>query len=85
MKVTLGIMPDFAGVEDRGLRADLVIDGKAADRAGMKNGDIITAINGKPVSDVYDYMDRMAEFEHGMTITVEAIRGKEKKVFMVQL
>ncbi len=85
LKATLGIMPDFAGVVEKGLRADLVIEGKPADRAGMKKGDVITAINGKKISDIYDYMDRMSEYKPGQTITVEVRRGQQQKVLMVQL
>jgi len=85
MQVTLGIMPDFAGVVKKGLRADLVIEDKPADRAGMKNGDIITAVEGKKISDIYDYMDRMSEFQSGETITVEILRDEKQKVLMVQL
>jgi len=85
LKVTLGIMPDFAGIEDRGLRADLVIEGKPADRAGMEKGDVITAINGHEVGDVYDYMNRLSKIKPGQTITVEIIRDDEKMVLMVQL
>jgi S1-C subfamily serine protease len=78
-------MPDFAGVVKKGLRADLVIKGKAADRAGMENGDIITAINGNEVGDIYDYMERMSDFKPGETITVEILRNGQQKVLMVQL
>ncbi|MBS3807749.1 MAG: M28 family peptidase [Bacteroidales bacterium] len=85
MQVTLGIMPDFAGVVKKGLRADLVIEDKPADRAGMENGDIITAIEGKKISDIYDYMDRMSEFRPGETITLEILRDEKQKVLMVQL
>ncbi len=85
MKATLGIMPDFAGVVKKGLRADLVIESKAADRAGMENGDIITAINGNEVGDIYDYMERMSDFKPGETITVEILRNGRQKVLMVQL
>ena len=46
---TLGIMPDFNGIEKNGLRADIVTPGKPAANGGMKNGDIITAINGKTI------------------------------------
>lgn len=85
MKVTLGIMPDFAGVEDRGLRADLVIEGETAEKGGMKKGDIITAINGNKIRDVYDYMEKLSTLEPGETITVEIIRNEEKKVLLIQL
>ncbi len=85
LKVTLGIMPDFSGVEKRGLRADMVIKGKPASRAGMQDGDIITAINGKKVKDIYDYMERLSDLNPEQTITVEIIRDKNKKVLMIQL
>jgi S1-C subfamily serine protease len=85
LKVTLGIMPDFAGVEDKGLRADLVIKGEPADRAGMKKGDIITAINGYEIGDIYDYMNRLSKIKPGQTITVEILRDGKTKVLMVQL
>ncbi|MDO8952093.1 MAG: M20/M25/M40 family metallo-hydrolase, partial [Draconibacterium sp.] len=58
-KVTFGLMPDFAGLEKRGMRIDAVTKGKPADKAGMKKGDIVTAIDGKKVGGVYDYMDRL--------------------------
>ncbi len=85
MKVTLGIMPDFSGVEKRGLRADLVIKGKPADKAGMESGDIIVALDGLPVGDVYEYMERLNQLKPGQIITVEVIRNEEKKVLIVQL
>lgn len=85
LKVTLGIMPDFSGVEKKGLRADIVMKGKPAQKAGMQDGDIITAIDGNPVGDVYEYMERLARLNPGQIITVEVIREKEKKVLIVQL
>lgn len=85
LKATLGIMPDFSGIEERGLRAELVIEGKPADRAGMENGDVITAINGQRIKDIYDYMNRLSDFEPGDNITVEVIRDETKKVMLVKL
>lgn len=85
LKVTLGIMPDFSGVEKTGLRADIVIKGKPAQKAGMHDGDIITAIDGNPVGDVYEYMERLAKLKPGQIITVEVIRENETKVLIVQL
>lgn len=85
MKVTLGIMPDFSGVEKRGLRIDLVIEGKAAAKAGLKTGDIIIAIDGLPVKDIYEYMDRLTKLNAGQIISIEVIRENENKVLIVQL
>ncbi len=83
--VTLGIMPDFSGTEKRGLRADFVIKGKPAALGGMKDGDIITAINGKPVKNIYDYMYRLSKLKFGQTISVEVLRDGEKKILIIQL
>ena len=83
--VTLGIMPDFAGAVKNGLRADFVTPGKPAALGGMKKGDIITAINGRPVNNIQDYMFRMGQLKHGQTISVEVLRNEEKVVLLIQL
>ncbi|OFX23797.1 MAG: hypothetical protein A2041_12540, partial [Bacteroidetes bacterium GWA2_31_9b] len=84
-KVSLGIMPDFSGVIKNGLRADIVIDNKPAQKGGMKNGDIIIAINGLPVGDIYEYMERLKTLKAGQIINVEVIRNNEKVVLIIQL
>ena len=83
--VTLGIMPDFAGNVKNGLRADFVTPGKPAALGGMKKGDIITAINAKPVNNIQDYMFRMGQLKHGQTISVEVLRNDKKVVLLIQL
>lgn len=83
--VTLGIMPDFAGVVKNGLRADAVTPGKPAALGGMKKGDIITAINGKTINNIQDYMSRMSQLKHGQTISVEILRNGKKEVLLIQL
>ncbi len=83
--VTLGIMPDFAGVVKNGLRADFVTPGKPAALGGMKKGDIITGIDGKPVNNIQDYMFRMGQLKHGQTISVEVLRNDKKEVLLIQL
>jgi hypothetical protein len=82
---SLGIMPDFAGVVKNGLRADAVTPGKPAALGGMKKGDIITAINGKTVNNIQDYMSRMSQLKHGQTISVEILRSGKKEVLLIQL
>ncbi|MCK5028124.1 MAG: M20/M25/M40 family metallo-hydrolase [Bacteroidales bacterium] len=85
LKVKLGIMPDFTGVEKNGLRADFVVKGKPADKAGMLSGDIIVAINGNPVGDIYEYVERLSKLKVGQIITVEVIREEKKEILIVQL
>lgn len=83
--VTLGIMPDFAGVIKNGLRADFITPGKPAALGGMKKGDIIVAIETKPVNNIEDYMFRMKQLKHGQTISVEVLRNGRKEVLLIQL
>lgn len=84
-KVMLGIMPDMAGQEKRGLRVDAVMPDRPAFRAGVKKGDIIIAMEGKPVTDVYEYMHRLGGFKAGQRISVEVLRGEEKVILIVEL
>lgn len=83
--VTFGIMPDFAGNVENGLRADFVTPGKPAALGGMEKGDIITAINGLPVNNIQDYMYRLSKLNFGETISVEILRGEKKKVLLISL
>lgn len=84
-KLTFGIMPDFAGIEKRGLRIDAVTKGKPADVAGMKKGDIITAINGKKVGGIHDYMSRLQSLEAGDRVSVDILRDEKETVLIIQL
>jgi aminopeptidase YwaD len=85
LKVTFGVMPDFAGLEKRGLRIDAVTPGKPAEKAGMKKGDIITAIEGKKVGGIHDYMSRLQTMEVGQQVSVDIIRDEKETVLIVQL
>jgi len=85
-KVTLGLMPDVMGSSDKpGLRADIVVAGKPAHTAGIRSGDIIQEIDGKPVKDIKEYMQRLSELQAGTTIPVKVLRGDEIIVFQVHL
>lgn len=84
-KVTFGIMPDFAGLEKRGLRIDAVTKGKPADKGGMLKGDIITAIEGKKVGGIHDYMSRLQSLEIGDRVSVDILRDNKEMVLIIQL
>jgi Zn-dependent M28 family amino/carboxypeptidase len=85
MKVTLGIMPDFAGTEKKGLRVDGVTKEGPADKGGMLKGDIIISINGMTVGNIYEYMSRLGKLKQGQTISVEVIRNGKNEVLIIQL
>ena len=85
-KVTLGLMPDVMGVSRLpGLRADIVVAGKPAHTAGIRSGDIIQEIDGKPVKNMDEYMQRLSELEPDTTIPVKVLRNEEILTFQVHL
>ena len=85
-KVTLGLMPDVMGASRiPGLRADIVVAGKPAHTAGIRSGDIIQEIDGKPVKNMDDYMQRLSELEPDTTIPVKVLRNEEILTFQVHL
>ncbi|MBQ2211056.1 MAG: M20/M25/M40 family metallo-hydrolase [Prevotella sp.] len=85
-KVTLGLMPDVMGASRiPGLRADIVVAGKSAHNAGIRSGDIIQEINGKPVTNMDDYMQRLSELEPDTTVPVKVLRNEETLTFDVYL
>ncbi len=85
-KVTLGLMPDVMGASTiPGLRADIVVAGKPAHNAGIRSGDIIQEIDGKPLKDINEYMERLSELQAGTTIPVKVLRDGKTMVFQVHL
>ena len=85
-KVTLGLTPDVMGASRiPGLRADIVVAGKPAHEAGIRSGDIIQEIDGKPVKDINEYMERLSELEPDTIIPVKVLRGEDLITFQVHL
>lgn len=83
-KVTFGIVPAYTS-QIPGLEVDGVRPDGPADKGGILKGDVITAIDGKDVKDIYDYMYRLGELEPGQTVSVTVQRGEETIVLEVGL
>jgi len=75
-KVTFGVIPAF-GSEVEGLEIDGVTKGGPADSAGIQKGDIITAIDGKEIKNIYDYMYRLGELKKDSTVPITVLRSEE--------
>jgi hypothetical protein len=84
-KVTLGIMPDFTSTVQGGLGVGGVKKDGPAYKGGMLKGDIITAIDGMQVNDIYDYMGRLKKLQPGQVISVDVLRDNKKVVLIIQL
>ncbi|HBS88163.1 MAG: hypothetical protein A2W91_05190 [Bacteroidetes bacterium GWF2_38_335] len=84
LKVTFGIIPDFA-TKVKGMGVGGVNKGGPADHAGIVKGDVIVAINGEKVEDIYEYMQRLSKLKPGQTAVVEIVRNNDKKILLIQL
>jgi len=69
--------------EDRGVIVDRVQADAPAGKAGVRPGDIIVEIDGKPVSTAADLQDRVAASEPGTTILVGVLREQKRKSLSV--
>jgi hypothetical protein len=78
--VSMGIMPDYT-FSGGGVKADGVSDGKAAQKAGIKAGDIIVQLGDYSISSVESYMQALSKFKKGDATKVKVKRGKDELLF----
>ncbi|RYZ25704.1 MAG: M28 family peptidase, partial [Sphingobacteriales bacterium] len=81
--VTLGIMPDYT-FNGAGVRADGVSEGKPAQKAGIKGGDIITAIGDYKIASMESYMQTLGRFKKGEKAAVSYTRNGQAFVTTVE-
>jgi len=75
-KVSIGIMPDYT-FSGQGVRADGIVDGKAAQKAGLKTGDVIVQLGEHLVTSLETYMQALNRFNKGESTKVTIKRGTE--------
>ncbi len=76
-KVTLGIMPDYT-FSGTGVRADGISEGKIAEKAGLKAGDVLIQLGDHKFTDVQSYMEALSKFKKGDATKVIVKRGTEE-------
>ena len=64
-----------AGEEDTPITVVRVVPGGPANRAGLKKGDVIVALNGQPVQDDVQFTRELSRFQVGETVTLTVRRG----------
>lgn len=80
--VSLGVMPDYT-YSGSGVHIDGVIDGRIADKAGIKTGDVIIKIGDFGLTDVNEYMTALSKFKKGDATNVTIKRGTQELVFNI--
>ena len=73
--VSLGVMPDYT-YSGTGMRIDGVTPGRAAEKAGLKAGDVILRIGDHDVTAMESYMQALGKFKKGDKTTVKFKRGE---------
>ena len=80
----IGVMPGYDETDATGMPVENVVPGGQAEKGGIKKGDRIVAIAGKPVKNVQDYMKVMGGAKRGEELEFEVLRaGKKIKLKVV--
>ena len=76
--VWFGSIPDY-GAEplDGGMQLSGTSPGSPAEKAGLQGGDILKQVGDIAIFDIYDFMDGLAVFADGDTVTVKYLRDDE--------
>ncbi len=80
----MNFMPDYEG-DGTGLRVAEVGPGGAAEKCGLREGDVITRFGGLAVRDVHDYMAALGTTKSGDKIKIEIKRGGETMTLDAQV
>jgi hypothetical protein len=81
--VRLGVRPDYAYQGADGMRIEGVTSGGAAEKGGLKEGDVIVDINDVPVRSVNGYMAALTGRKPGDMLKVTVLRDGKKVVLKV--
>jgi aminopeptidase YwaD len=81
--VSMGIMPDYT-YSGNGVRADGVTEGRPAQKAGLKAGDIVLQIGDYKISSMEAYMQTLGKFKKGDSTTVIYQRGNDQFTVNIQ-
>jgi serine protease Do len=78
----LGVVTEKA---DKGARIEEVSEGSAAAKAGLREGDVITAVGGKPVSGPESLMELIRARKPEEEVELNYLRDNKKKTVKVRL
>jgi aminopeptidase YwaD len=74
--VSMGIMPDYT-YAGTGVRVDGVTEGRPAQKAGLKTGDVLVQLGEHNISSMESYMQALGKFKKGDLTKVKYKRGNE--------
>ncbi len=72
-RVSVGTVPDFAFV-GAGVRVGGIVPGSPAEQAGLQEGDILVAIDGKAVDNLQGFTDLLKTYAPGQRVKLKVLR-----------
>ena len=85
LRPALGFMPDYAGEDVKGVGVGPVREGGPAEKAGIKEGDVIVSLRGIPTPDIEMYSEVLDEQFIGRTVTVRVRKGDAEVDLQVKI
>lgn len=83
-ELTPALAQELGTSEQSGIYVGEVLAGGAAEKAGMKKGDVIKGINGKEVKTTPEFQEQLVKYNPGNTVQLNLNReGKEKIINVV--
>ena len=79
IRVFTGTIPDYTAADARGLPLSGVTGGGPADKAGLRQGDIIVEFAGRDIANIYDYTYALETVKAGEPVTVVFLRDGQRQ------
>jgi C-terminal processing protease CtpA/Prc len=84
LRAYVGTIPDYAGSDVQGVLLDGVAKGGPAERGGLRAGDVIVAVAGRRIENIYDYTYALNALKVDQPVTVTVRRdGVEQALTVV--
>ena len=84
-EITPELAESFGLTQKAGAIIAGVLKGGPADRAGIRPGDILTAVDGKPIADTTDMLNLIAQLAPGKNTKITVQRKQQQSVIEVQV
>lgn len=77
-RIYLGTIPDYASADIKGVKLSGVAKYSPAEKAGLREDDVIIGLAGKKILDIYDYTRALNKLHAGKPAQMFVRRGNEK-------
>ena len=78
LRAFLGTIPNYSQTDTKGVLLSGVSKGGPADKASLKDGDLIIKLSDKEIENIYDYTEAISELTPDQTVNIEIIRNNKR-------